>query len=72
MEGRTIPNMDLMRRILQDHEDKELMSYRPSTYSAYSTMERCRLEKELCATGEEVSDEATQPEFCRPPIQVPP
>ena len=69
VEGRIIPTMDLRRRILQDHEDKHLMRCHPSTYSAYSTMERCQLEKELSAMGEEVFDEATQPE---PPIQVPP
>ena len=39
------------------------MRCHPSTYSAYSTMERCQVEKELSAKGEEVSDEATQPEL---------
>ena len=63
MEGRIIPMMDLRRRILQDHEDKHLMGCHPSTHSAYSTMERCQLEKDLSAMGEEVSDEATQPEL---------
>ena len=63
VEGRIIPTMDLRWRILQDHEDKHLMRCHPSTYSAYSTMERCQLEKELSAMGEEVFDEATQPEL---------
>ena len=57
------PMMDLRRRILQEHEDKHRMRCHPSTYSAYSTMERCQLEKELPGMGEEVSDEATQLEL---------